>query len=397
MDLNFDWDFGARILRQLERSPLYSTIAILLLSIGFAVALHAMARTLNVGRYGWQRRLRVWLGVAEDKKIGELRWLLITMHFFLWQYVTYLLLHIWGLRDESESLLRTLFSTGIAIGGVKIVVGKLLIGMLLFIVLLTFTRWLRRKLEVDWLVKAGVESSTRDTAATLFGYVTFLIAVLIGISYAGVDLSKLAIVAGALSVGIGFGLQNIVSNFVSGLILLFERPVRTGDYINVDGSEGIVRRMRIRATEIETGDRETIIMPNSNLLSNPVRNRNLRTRASRVVLPVSAAYGSDPAQVRDLLLRAAAAHPGISQTPSAVVLFTNFGTSSLDFELQAPINDADAKGGIASDLRFAIAKTFADAGIEMPFPQQDVHIRSVPDDLCRRVPADAAPQAKPAD
>jgi potassium efflux system protein len=387
VDLNFDWDLSAHVLRQLERWPLYSTVAILVLAVGFVVALHALARTLNVGRYGWQRRLRAWLGVADDKKIGELRWLLITVHFFLWQYVAYLLLHIWGLRDESEGLLRTLFSSGITIGGVKIVVGKLLIGALLFIVLFTFTRWLKRKLETDWLVKAGVEASTRDAAATLFGYVTFVIAALIGVSYAGVDLSKLAIVAGALSVGIGFGLQNIVSNFVSGLILLFEQPIRTGDYINVSGSEGIVRRMRIRATEIETGDRETIIMPNSNLLSNPVRNRNLRSRASRVVLPVSVAYGSNPEQVRDLLLQAAAAHPGIAKIPAAVVLFTNFGASSLDFELQAPINDADAKGGIASDLRFAITRAFGDAGIEMPFPQQDVHIRSVPDELRRPLPA----------
>ncbi|MGC4062371.1 MAG: mechanosensitive ion channel [Aquabacterium sp.] len=180
--------------------------------------------------------------------------------FFCWQYVAYLLLHIWGLRDESESLLRTVVD-GIAIGGVKIVVGKLLIGMLLFIVLLTFTRWLRRKLEVDWLVKAGVEASTRDAAATLFGYVTFLIAALTAPPVpAGVDLSKLAIVAGALSVGIGFGLQNIVSNFVSGLILLFERPVRTGDYINVDGSEGIVRRM---PTSAPPRSRPAIARPSS--------------------------------------------------------------------------------------------------------------------------------------
>ncbi|MGH8444569.1 MAG: mechanosensitive ion channel family protein [Solimonas sp.] len=389
--MDFDWDISGRVLAQLEQYPLYSTIGVLLAAILFVIGMHALARTLDAGRYYWQRRLRAWLGVPDQRKIGELKWLLITVHFFLWQYVAYLLLHIWGLRDEGESLLRTLFSSGFKVGGVRVVVGKLLAGMLLFIILFTFTRWLRRKLEYDWLVKAGVEPSTRDAAATLFGYITFVATALIGVSYAGVDLSKLAIVAGALSVGIGFGLQNIVSNFVSGLILLFERPIRTGDFINVAGSEGVVRKMRIRATEIETGDRETIIMPNSNLLSNPVRNRNLRTRASRLALTVSVAYGSDPEQVKAILLKLAGEHPAIVGTPGPGVLFTNFGASSLDFELGAPIVDADAKGGVASDLRFAIARAFREAGIEMPFPQQDVHIRSLPEGFKACASPDATP------
>jgi small-conductance mechanosensitive channel len=221
--------------------------------------------------------------------------------------------------------------------------------------------------------------------ATLFGYITFVIAVLVGLSYAGLDLSKLAIVAGALSVGIGFGLQNIVSNFVSGLILLFERPVRTGDFISVTGAEGVVRKMRIRATEIETGDRETIIVPNSNLLSNPVRNRNLRTRMSRVVLTVGVAYGTDPERVRVVLKEVAVKHPLVRG--EAMVLFTNFGASSLDFELSASIADVDAKGQVASDLRFSISAAFRDAGIEMPFPQQDVYIRSVPEGMLPLRPA----------
>ncbi|WP_028007632.1 mechanosensitive ion channel family protein [Solimonas flava] len=372
------WNPGGQALAQLARHPLGSTFAVLAAALTLVVVLHALARTLDSGRYAWQRRMRAWLGIAEGRRILELRWLLVIFHFFLWQFVAYLMLHIWGLRDEAEGLLRALFSSGIKLGGVRVVFGKLLAGTLLFIVLFTFTRWLKRKLEDDWLVRAGVEPSTRDAAATLFGYVTFIVTALIGLSYAGLDLSNLAIVAGALSVGIGFGLQNIVSNFVSGLILLFERPVRTGDYISVGGCEGVVRRMRIRATELETGDRETVIVPNSNLLSNPVMNRNLRTRAGRVVLPVGVAYGSKPEQVRELLLRVAAASPQALAEPAPLVLFTNFGASSLDFELTVWIGDADAKGRIASDLRFAIVAAFAEAGIEMPFPQQDVHIRSLP-------------------
>ncbi len=367
----------ARLLRALAAQPWTSTIVILGAAALLVVVMHVLARGLNDGRHPWQQRLRARLGVPADKKFQEIRWLLLTMHFFLWQFVAYLLMHAWGWHDESEELLKTLFSKGFMLGGVRIVIGKLLAGMLMFLALFTFTRWLRRKLERDWLVRAGVEPSTRDTVATLFGYITFIIAMLVGLSYAGLDLSKLAIVAGALSVGIGFGLQNIVSNFVSGLILLFERPIRTGDFINVSGSEGIVRKMRIRATEIETGDRETIIMPNSNLLSNPVRNRSLRTRMGRVVLNVGVAYGSDPELVRKVLKEVAAKHPAIRG--EGAVLFTNFGASSLDFELSAPIIDGDGKGGVASDLRFSIIAAFAQAGIEMPFPQQDVYIRSLPE------------------
>jgi small-conductance mechanosensitive channel len=252
-------------------------------------------------------------------------------------------------------------------------------------VLFTFTRWLKHKLERDWLVRAHVEPSTREAAATLFGYATFVIAALAGMSFAGVDFGKLAIVAGALSVGIGFGLQNIVSNFVSGVILLFEQPIRTGDYVYLDGSEGTVRRMRIRATELETGDHETLIVPNSVLLSNQVRNRDLRTRYGRVVLTVKVAYGSDAGKVREILLAAAAAHPGvvaagrIAGIAGPVVNFVDFGESALAFELQAQILEAGQKGTIASDLRFAIDAAFRRERIDMPFVQRDLHIRSLPD------------------
>lgn len=386
--MSFDWNIGALALARMAEYPVASTLAILAVAIALVALAHFLVRSLNEGRYAWERSLRERLGVAEGKPIGELRWLLITLHFFLWQFVVYLLLYVWGLHDASERFLHALFSSGVSIGGANIVVGKFIAGLMVFIVLFTFTRWLRRKLEQDWLVRAGVEFSTRDTMATLFGYITFVIAALVGVSYAGLDLSKLAIVAGALSVGIGFGLQNIVSNFVSGLILLFERPVRTGDYISVSGAEGVVRKMRIRATEIETSDRETIIMPNSNLLSNPVKNRKLRTRQGRAVLQVGVSYGSDPEQVRDLLLKIAAGHKRTLKSPGPSVTFTNFGASSLDFELVVPVDDADAKGRVASDLRFAIVKAFREADIEMPFPQQDVYLRAVPDGLLASPPQD---------
>lgn len=371
--LNFD-----RLIALLSLYPAQWTAAILTLACLWVMLAHYLANTLNEGRHGWQRRLRDRLGVAPGKAIGELRWLLLSMHLFLWPGVAYLLLHLWGEHDAGEGLTAAIFSEGFTVGSTTIVPGKLLFGVLLFIVLFTFTRWLKAKLEHQWLPRMGVEASTREAMATLFGYATFVIAAIVGLSSAGLDFTKLAIVAGALSVGIGFGLQNIVSNFVSGLILLFEQPVRTGDFINVGGVEGVVRKMRIRATELETGDRETIIVPNSNLLSNPVRNRNLRVRAGRVTLLVGVAQGSDPEQVRRVLLEVATAHPAVRGEPAPAVLFTNFGATALEFELQAPILDADTKGTVASELRFAIAAAFRRERIELPVPRQDVHLYPVP-------------------
>lgn len=382
-----DFYLTQRLLEIAMRSPWWSTLVIVAVAALLVGTLHYVTRSLQANRFRWQQRLRVWLGVTPDKRFGELSWLLLVADLLLLQLVVYLVLHVWGLHDEGEAMLRALFERGFMLGGAHIVFGKFLFGVLLFVVLFTFTRWLKRKLEFDWLVRAHVEPATRDAAATLFGYATFIVAALVGLTFAGVDLGKLAIVAGALSVGIGFGLQNVVSNFVSGLILLFERPIRSGDYINVGGNEGTVRRMRIRATEIETGDRETLIVPNSILLSNQVLNRNLRSRYGRVVLPVGVAYGSDVEKVRQILLDAAATHPGIAREgqiaglAAPVVQFVAFADSSLNFELQAQILDAGQKGSIASDLRFAIDAAFRKAGVEMPFPQRDINLRSVPDGL----------------
>lgn len=384
----------SQILVLMAQVPAWSSLAIVALAALGSLTLHWTARSLQVGRYGWQQRLRRWLGIVPGRRIGELAWLVVAIDLLLWPCALYLLLRVWGLHDVGENLLRTLFSRGLVIGGTHIVFGKLLFGILLFGVLFTFTRWLKHKLELDWLVRAHVEPSTREAAATLFGYATFVIAALTGMSFAGVDFGKLAIVAGALSVGIGFGLQNIVSNFVSGVILLFERPIRTGDYIYVGDSEGTVRRMRIRATELETGDRETLIVPNSVLLSSQVRNRDLRARYGRVVLPVGVAYGSDVEKVRRILLDAAAAHPGVIKAgqiagiAAPVVNFVDFGESALAFELQAQILEAGQKGTIASDLRFAIDAAFRREKIDMPFAQRDLHIRSLPDGFMR--PDDAA-------
>jgi small-conductance mechanosensitive channel len=185
------------------------------------------------------------------------------------------------------------------------------------------------------------------------------------------------LVAGALSVGIGFGLQSIVSNFVSGLILLAERPIRVGDAIVVKGEEGWVRRVRVRATEIETYDRASVIIPNSELITGVVKNWTRANTLGRIVIKVGASYGSDPEKVRDLLTGLAKAHPQIVQSPPPGAYLLGFGQTALEFELRCIVLNVENALSVKSDLHFAIIKAFKEAGIEM---SSDL----LPADLIRR-------------
>ncbi|HSW15494.1 MAG TPA: mechanosensitive ion channel domain-containing protein [Solimonas sp.] len=383
------------LFHHMSQQPLKWSVLVLAGALVWVWLLSFLFRTLNEGRYSWQRRFRVWMGVSPEKRIGELFWLLLAMHLVLWPVVAHAVLRIWGLHDEARDLLVAVFSDGITFGKTTVVPGKVLLGSLWFVLLFTLTRWLRKKMEFTWLPKTGIEFSTRESLATLFGYITFVIAAVAGLSVAGLDFSKIAIVAGALSVGIGFGLQNIVNNFISGLILLFERPVRTGDYIFVSGTEGIVRKIRIRSTEIQTAERESVIIPNSDLLSNPLRNRDLRDAYGRIVIKVGVAYGSDTEKVRTLLLRLAGANPHVVRETQVsgligpAVYLLDFGENALLFELRAYVLEVDARLSVASDLRFAIIAAFRREGIEMPFPQRDIWMRQLPESTTATPPANA--------
>jgi len=188
--------------------------------------------------------------------------------------------------------------------------------------------------------------------------------------------SKLMIVAGGLSVGIGLGLQGVVNNFVSGLILLFERPIKVGDWVEVSSGQGYVRHIGPRATEIETFDRASIIIPNADLVTSAVQNWFHKNRIGRVRVAVGVGYGSDPERVRDILLDCAATNESVMTSPEPRVCWMDFGDSSLDFELRAYIGNYANALIIRSALRFAIFKALKDAGIEIPFPQRNLHIRS---------------------
>jgi small-conductance mechanosensitive channel len=239
-----------------------------------------------------------------------------------------------------------------------------------------------------------MEHSARNALVTTFGYVAMAIAALVALSLAGISFGNLAIIAGALSVGIGFGLQNIVNNFVSGIIMLVERPVRNGDWIVVGDTEGYVQRISIRTTTIQTLDRADVIVPNSDLISGKVTNWTLGDTWGRIKIPIGVAYGSDVETVIETLLEIANNNEdvikGNPQLPDPYVLFLDFGDSSLDFELRAIIRNINRRLRVISDINRAINAAFKKQGIEIPFPQRDVNFRgSLQIERDSRVPPEA--------
>ncbi len=317
----------------------------------------------------------------KDTGGAENTWAHVSLALSIWVAAALGLLWIWGAEERATAIATRLLDAGFNVAGITFVPVRIVVGILLATVLMRLVRHLRDRLGTNWLARSQWDTAARESMATLFGYAGMVIAVLAGLGFAGFNLTNLAIVAGALSVGIGFGLQNIVNNFVSGLILLSERPVRRGDYVRVGDVEGEVRKVHIRATEIETLDRVSVIVPNSELIANPVHNWRLRDPYIRVVIRVGVAYGSDTELVTKTLREIGVSHqhtlpdntPGV---PDTHVFFTDFGDSSLMFELRTFIRDVNKRGVVASDLRFAIDRAFREKNITIPFPQRDIWMRN---------------------
>ena len=336
---------------------------------------------LDQGRYSWHRRIKIALGLKTLEHIPGLVWLRVITAIVIWGAFVFIILRIWDLSDTALQQIQDYLVEGFTIGSLRVIPLRVLLAAVTFLFLFTISSWLRSRLERSWLSKAYMERGAREAIVTISGYTGMAIAILVALGVAGLEFSNFAIIAGALSVGIGFGLQNIVNNFVSGLILLFERPIKTGDWIVVGGTEGYVKRIRIRSTQIQTFDRADVIVPNSELISGQVTNWMLYDPRGRVVIPVGVAYGSDTEMVKNILLEVADKHPlVISNEPTmeAKVLFMAFGESSLDFELRCYIQNIDNRLQVKSDLNFAIDAAFRKHGIEIPFPQRDIHFKNMP-------------------
>ncbi|MDP3526921.1 MAG: mechanosensitive ion channel family protein [Hoeflea sp.] len=304
----------------------------------------------------------------------------------------------WGFQIQDIELWFYRFLTEIRIGGITISIVGIFFGILLFIAGLLATRWFQRWLDGNVMARGQMDTGVRNSIKTGIGYLGVAVAGLVGVSAAGIDLSSLALVAGALSLGIGFGLQNIVSNFVSGLILLAERPFKVGDWVVTGSTEGFVKKISVRATEIETFSRQTIIVPNSELINSPVGNWTHRNSLGRINVPIGVTYGADPRRVMEILGEVANGCELVMNNPPPVVYFAGFGDSSLNFEVKAHL--ADVLSGLAArtDLRLRIFERLKEEGIEIPYPQQDLNIKLGEDSagLAELIEKLVANQARPA-
>jgi len=301
-------------------------------------------------------------------------WLRWTLDLVLWIGAVLIAAPIWSVPVVPMLQWFGQALTQLKIGNFTISIADIGLSLVVFFVVLALMRWMQRGLSDRILPETRLDPGVRHSVAAGFGYLGFAIAAVIAISIVGIDLSNLALIAGALSVGIGFGLQNVVNNFVSGLILLIERPIKVGDWVVVGDKEGTVKQIRVRATEIETFQRASVIIPNSELLSTAVVNWTHSDRMGRVEIVIGVAYGSDTERVREILLDVARENPQVSRWPPPYVRFKDFGDSALVFELRCYLYDIGHIITVSSDLRFAVDKAFREAGIQIPFPQRDLHI-----------------------
>jgi small-conductance mechanosensitive channel len=304
-----------------------------------------------------------------------------------------------GLFDPVMAVLAAVLDVGFSHGDVTLTLGDLVeFGVTLWVSWL-LSSFIRFVLEEDVYPRVTLPRGVSYALSNLVQYVVLTVGFFLALGVAGVDLTKATILAGALGVGVGFGLQNIVNNFVSGLILLFERPVQVGDAVTIGTIGGQVKHIGIRSSTVRTWDGAEVIFPNSALIADPVTNWTLSDRKRRLTLSVGVAYGTDPAAVVDLLRRVAGADEAVMKDPEPLALFMGFGDSALNFELRAWTDRADTWAPVQSELYLALYAALTAAGISIPFPQRDLHLDAATPLAVQMVgsglPADPALRPKP--
>jgi potassium-dependent mechanosensitive channel len=284
----------------------------------------------------------------------------------------------WGIfaADFFDVLQDAVF--GVRVGDISISLSAIIGAVLLLLIGFVLTRAVQRWLDRHFLPRTGLDPGLQNSVSVLFGYAGVIAALIVALSELGIDLQKIALIAGALSVGIGFGLQSVVSNFVCGIILLAERPIRVGDWVLVKNEEGFVRRISVRATEIETFDRSSVIIPNQDFITGVVKNMTHGNPIGRITIRLGVGYDSDMDKVRELLLDITQAHPQVLRAPVPNVVFMGFGVLALDVELRCFVGNVEHALVTRSDLNFAILRRFREAGIGIPTNPADVKLVAKP-------------------
>lgn len=291
----------------------------------------------------------------------------------------YAVISVWSGVSDGATWFRQSFIEGFQLGNIVISPAMIMAAVVVVLAGWPGVSYLQQIVDRFWLGKADISGNIKEIILTVFRYFSYALLILVGLNIAGLSLSGLGIILGALSVGIGFGLQNVVNNFVSGLILVFEQPIKKGDWIAVGSTEGYVKKISIRSTVIETFDRADVIVPNSELISGQVKNMMLYNNRGRLRLSIGVAYGSDTRLVEKLLLSVTENKPEIigreenfSLRPR--VYFQEFGESSLNFDLLCYLRNVDNRVSVKSSLNFEIEQLFRKHEIEIPFPQRDIRI-----------------------
>ena len=371
---------GFLFLMRLALVAVFPAILLGYVSLAVYLAFNVTVTLVAMLSFGVFRHAFLWImrriSSGKDKTTGSEKSALgiVILEPVLALFLFMVALSFWGMPPKSLEAWMDQYGSGVTIGKVTfdfLNIGSAISIFLIIYVATRITQWFFSERVLPY---TRVDGGLKNAVHALTGYVGMGIAILSGMSALGLNMENLAIVLGALSVGIGFGLQAVTSNFISGIILLFERPIRVGDWIALGEHQGVVRKIRVRSTEIETFQNASIIVPNSQLVTETVTNWMLHDTVARLDIAVGVAYDSDLKRVKDILITAAQEHPEVRRKPQPFVLLKDFGESALQLELRCFVKNVFSLQGVGSDIRTRIYERFQKDGIEIPYPKRSIHV-----------------------
>ena len=340
------------------------------------IALMYVAKNLLLFLYHWIIRWRFWIAVLRIHPKSLVKseiWFNIILSPIIYALTLLFLLAIWGVSVDILIARTKRFLTGFNIGGVYVSISSICLGLLTFWIALILTKLIKNSLLSGNLNKLDLDEGMKSSLISGIGFFGFILSLILAIAVAGGSFQSLAIIAGAISFGAGFGLQNMVSNLAAGLTILFERPIKIGDTVIINGFEGVVAQISMRATTLETADKSNVIIPNALIISGCVVNKTYDNRMTRVDINLSVDYNCNIEKLKQLLLRIALDDPDVLDFPAPTLSFLDFGESCLNFQLNCYTANIALSAGISFRIREKIINTFREAGISIPFPQRIIH------------------------